>query len=175
MSGIIKDNVGRSSGLIKSAAAPAGTVLVGSAYCSSSSSAGNYSTWTSRVTGGVGGSYGEWGGALPSSSLAVTWGSNPAITFPATGVYQIWAHFRTNTDVTNMLVSVDDGSYGASNGFMYVRASNQSGHTDNYRHFGVNFGYTVDDTSNDVLRFYTNQILKTGQSEGSSIIVAKFE
>ena len=169
MGGIIVDNRGRSSGLIKGAAAPAGIVLVESAYCSSSSGSGNYSTWASRGTGGVGGSYGEWAGPLPSSSESITWGSNPAITFPSTGTYHLWGNFRIG-NVTG-IVSVDDGGYSASDGFMYLRVHAASGQ---YKQVSVNFGYTVDDVSTDKLRFYTNQVMATGQSEGASIIIAKF-
>ena len=105
MGGIIADNVGRSSGLIKSAAAPAGTVLVDTAYCSSSG-VHSYVTWAGRGTGSMGGSNGEWGGVLPSSTLAITWGT--LIAFPATGVYQI--HFHSVMGNGTNVITVDDGS-----------------------------------------------------------------
>ena len=167
MGGIIADNVGRSSGLIKSAAAPAGIVLVDTAYCSASS-IGGYTTWTGRGTGSMGGSYGEWGGVLPSSTLAITWGST--IAFPATGVYQI--HVHTVSGNAYLVCSVDDGSYGAGNSFMAGYGYTVSS---GFPHMGWVFSYTVDDISNDKLRFYTNQAFRTGAHETTSLMISKFE
>jgi len=171
MGGIITDNLGRSSGLIKGAAAPAGIVLLEAGYCTSSAN-GGYSTWASRGTSGAGGSYMAYGGPLTSSSESITWGSNPAIIFPSTGTYHIWGSFRCGS--SGGIVSVDDGSYSASDGFMYLRAMANPG--GQYRSMSFNCGFTVDDVSNDRLRFYTNtESFATGQGEGCSIIVAKFE
>ena len=175
MGGIISDNVGRSSGLIKSAAAPAGIVLVESGYMSSSPGSGGYTTWASRGTGGMGGSYGEWGGALAGSSESITWGST--IQFPSTGVYTIWFNARATAASSSSdrpQLVVDDGSYAASTGFFFSEGPyNVSGKSV----CSGGFGYTVDNVSNDYLRLYKmgNCSFNTGQQNGSSMIICKFE
>jgi len=168
MGGIIADNVGRSSGLIKAAAAPAGTVLVDSAYASASGT-NSYTTWAGRGTGSVGGSYGEWGGTLAGSSLGITWGS--LIAFPSTGVYQIWATFFMSNQ-TSFYGYWDDGSYSAENGFLATRSTTSSG---GYPCYSYNFALTVDDISNDKLRVWMSNSVRTGLGEGSGMIIAKFE
>jgi len=174
MGGIITDNVGRSSGLIKTASA-AGTVLVDCAYASSIPSSHGYVTWAGRGTGGMGGSYGEWGGVLASSSLAITWGST--ISFPATGVYQIWILVQTGQSPSYKSIwYVDDGSYGGGSGFAYVSTGLGVG-SSNRETMSYQVAYTVDDISNDQLRVYkgNSNDAYAGINNGSNMIISKFE
>jgi len=178
MGGIISDNLGRSSGLIKGAAAPAGIVLMESGYCSSSPGSAGYATWanhgTSVFTYYSGAQTGSWGGVLADSTEAITWGS--VIAFPSTGIYHIWIHARFDSShATEMKLAIDDGHFGASDGFLELQGQKSTNLTgeDN---MSLSFGYKVDDIGDDKIRTYKvgSTTMRTGESGGTQMVIAKF-
>jgi len=179
MGGIIADNVGRSSGLIKGAAAPAGIVLMESGYCTSSPGSAGYTTWanhgTAQFTYYSGNQTGSWGGVLADSTEAITWGS--VIAFPSTGIYHIWIHARFDSQgATEMKLAIDDGHHGASDGFIYLVGQKSTANLSGEDNMSLSFGYKVDDIGDDKIRMYKigNTTLRTGETNGSQLVIAKF-
>jgi len=119
-------------------------------------------------------STGEWGGVLAGSTEAISWGST--ITFPSTGVYQIWC--STYWDAAQSSGARPQLEFEDGNAYKHTFIDE---HYLQYswgkRCISTCFGYTVSNTSDDTMKTYKlgSGTMNTGRSSGANMIISKFE